>query len=99
MKKMIGFFALIASVSSLSAFAADQAYLVVSCVDARMELADAGYGVTIRTGGFTGMTLATVSEQTIAGPRRVAAFGVTESEGGMQRAYHGNGFDLTIELE
>ncbi|MGK5085654.1 hypothetical protein WDW37_20385 [Bdellovibrionota bacterium FG-1] len=100
MKKVVLFLGVLSSLISANfALAADETTVSVSCRDAREELRDAGYAVTITTGGIAGMTLATVSEQTIAGPRVLETVIVKKNNRGMERVYSGNGFKLTITLE
>lgn len=97
MKKVIGFLAIVASFSSISSFAADNIRDVTYCYNP--EIADAGYIVTVSKNEKTGETLASVAEQTIAGPRNPKTFVVEEALIGTTKTYSGKGFSLSISRE
>ena len=99
MKKLMNIWILAGVISVTPVFAADEVTVTVACTDASEELRDAGYAVTVTSGGVTGATLATVLEQTLAGPTVLGTFAVKKNNRGMQRIYSASGFNLTIALE
>ncbi len=82
----------------------DAMYTILTCRDAR-PIADAGYVVSITTGGIAGITIAHLSEQTFAGPRQLAAVAVDRSPSRIRRpnpniyAFVGQDFSLTLSLD
>ena len=96
MKKLLG---LLVLVSSVSAFASDERVMEVSCHDARIGLGDTGYSLSISSGGFTGMTLGTLSEQTFVAPRVLKTVTLTSSRESMNQVYRGKGMKLVITME
>ena len=63
------------------------------------NIRDAGYSVSIESGGFTGITFAHVSRITIAGSQPVLSEPVTPqpTRDAKLIAYKGNGFGLVID--
>ena len=95
-------FAIVLALFSLSSFA-NVPVIDVTCTDADTDLRDAGFSLSIISGGFAGLTHATVTEQTIAGPRVVGAYMVTYEDQSTFRfynsKYHALEFELVISLE
>jgi hypothetical protein len=99
----------IAALVALSATAAqaeirypDQMYTVVTCRDANLDLVDAGTAIVIRTGGFAGITLAEVSENTFHGPVSIGSVLVHSTlvtRPGAPTIYRGTDFELVIEKD
>lgn len=78
---------------------ADQRNVDVICKDARADLRDAGYSIAIESGGFIGMTLASLSETSLIGPVDLGVYPVKKIEKGTDLIYKGKGFRLVIALE
>ncbi len=101
MKTSFAFVALIA----LSATAAhaeirfpDQQYTVLKCAD-NDHVVDYGTDIEIVSGGFAGLTLAHVSEETIHGPAElatVAVHSVPQTHSVAPVVYEGQDFELAI---
>lgn len=76
---------------------ADRIYTIVSCY--QTGIADAGVMVSIQSGGFTGLTTAHVSEQSIMGPRPVGQVVVRETSinrPNKPTVYSGESLELVI---
>jgi hypothetical protein len=97
-------FALIAlfAVSTTAAhadYSPDKEYTVLVCRDANLDLVDAGTAVVIKSGGFAGLTLAEVSENTFHGPMAlgtVAVHSVPQTHSVAPVIYEGRDFELAI---
>lgn len=95
----------IAALLALSATAAhaeisypDQQYTVLQCNDTH-HLMDAGLSVVIKSGGFAGITLAEVSEETFHGPMEIGTVGVRsvpQTQSVAPVVYEGSDFELAI---
>lgn len=101
MKKMIFTFLLgtLLTQASYAQFGADQTKVDISCQSSNSQVRDGGFNLVIESGGLTGMTFATLSENTIMGAQVVGVFPVKRANRGMQTFYKGKNFKLSINLE
>ena len=85
---------LLVAVLSFPLFAADELVAVYYC--RTPNIADAGYSVTVETGGFAGITQVTLAENSFAGSTLLGRFVVKQTQQNKTQVFTGQNMKLVV---